>query len=62
VIRLSGTGTSGATLRLYLEVLELDPANFDHDPQDALASIIAAAEDVAGIKARTGRSGPDVTT
>jgi phosphoglucomutase len=62
VIRLSGTGTSGATLRLYLEALELDPANFDHDPQDALASIIAAAEDVAGIKARTGRSGPDVTT
>lgn len=62
VIRLSGTGTSGATLRLYLESLELDPANFDRDPQDALAGIIAAAEEIAGIKARTGRDGPDVTT
>lgn len=62
VIRLSGTGTSGATLRLYLEALELDPANFDHDPQDALADIIAAAEQIAEIKARTGRDGPDVTT
>ncbi|SEN40045.1 phosphoglucomutase [Loktanella fryxellensis] len=62
VIRLSGTGTSGATLRLYLEALELDPANFDHDPQQALAGIIAAAEDIAQIRARTGRSGPDVTT
>ncbi|MFZ3582030.1 alpha-D-glucose phosphate-specific phosphoglucomutase [Loktanella sp. DJP18] len=62
VIRLSGTGTSGATLRLYLEALELDPANFDRDPQDALAGIVAAAEEIAGITARTGRSGPDVTT
>ena len=62
VIRLSGTGTSGATLRLYLESLELDPANFDRDPQDALAGIIGAAEEIAGIKARTGRDGPDVTT
>ena len=62
VIRLSGTGTSGATLRLYLEALELDPANFDRDPQEALSGIIAAAEEIAQIKARTGRDGPDVTT
>lgn len=62
VIRLSGTGTSGATLRLYLESLELDPANFDQNPQVALAGIIAAAEEIAQIRARTGRTGPDVTT
>ena len=62
VIRLSGTGTSGATIRLYLESLETDPANFDQDPQDALRWIILAAEDIAGIRARTGKSGPDVTT
>ena len=62
VIRLSGTGTSGATIRLYLEALETDPANFDRDPQEALDWVIAAAEEIAGIRTRTGRDGPDVTT
>ncbi len=62
VIRLSGTGTSGATMRLYLESLETDPAKFDQDPQTALAAIIAAAHQIAGIAAHTGRAAPDVTT
>ena len=62
VFRLSGTGTQGATLRVYLEMLETDPAQLHHDPQDALAPIIAAAQAVAGIEERTGRSAPDVIT
>ncbi|MCW1933729.1 alpha-D-glucose phosphate-specific phosphoglucomutase [Pararhodobacter zhoushanensis] len=60
VLRLSGTGTEGATLRVYLE--RFDPADFGQDPQGALAPVIKAVEALAGIAARTGRSGPDVIT
>ncbi len=62
VLRLSGTGTEGATLRVYLERVETDPARMHDDPQEALAGIIAAAESLAGIKERTGRDAPDVIT
>ncbi|MEO0676961.1 MAG: alpha-D-glucose phosphate-specific phosphoglucomutase [Pseudomonadota bacterium] len=62
VFRLSGTGTQGATLRVYLERLETDPDALDSDPQEALASIIAAADAIAGIKERNGRDAPDVIT
>ncbi|MEM8654003.1 MAG: alpha-D-glucose phosphate-specific phosphoglucomutase [Pseudomonadota bacterium] len=62
VFRLSGTGTDGATLRVYLEQLETDPAALDQDPQDALAGIIEAADTLAGIGERTGRTAPDVIT
>ena len=62
VFRLSGTGTVGATLRVYLEDICEDPAAMDRDPQEALADIIAAAEAIAGIRERTGRSEPDVRT
>ncbi len=62
VLRLSGTGTQGATLRVYLEMLENDPAKMDQDPQAALAPIITAADQIAGIKSRTGRDAPDVIT
>ena len=62
VLRLSGTGTEGATLRVYLEQVEEDPALFDQDPQEALADVIAAAERIAGIRAATGRDAPDVRT
>ena len=62
VFRLSGTGTEGATIRVYLEQVETDPARFDRDPQEALAPIIAAAERIAEISTRTGRSAPDVVT
>ncbi|MCR8547272.1 alpha-D-glucose phosphate-specific phosphoglucomutase [Salipiger sp. P9] len=62
VLRLSGTGTEGATLRVYLERLAIDPAGFGLDPQAALADVIAAAEAIAGIKSRTGRDAPDVIT
>lgn len=60
VLRLSGTGTEGATLRVYLE--RFDPADFARDPQEALAPVIAAVEALAGISARTGRQAPDVIT
>lgn len=62
VFRLSGTGTEGATLRVYLERLETAPDALTLDPQEALAPVIAAADGLAGISARTGRSGPDVVT
>ncbi|OEZ90811.1 alpha-D-glucose phosphate-specific phosphoglucomutase [Janthinobacterium sp. SUN098] len=62
VLRLSGTGTEGATLRLYLERYEADPAQHDIPTQQALAGLIAVAEQVAQIRARTGRDAPTVTT
>ncbi|MSU88685.1 alpha-D-glucose phosphate-specific phosphoglucomutase [Rhodobacteraceae bacterium 2CG4] len=62
VYRLSGTGTVGATLRVYLERYESDPAKQHLDPQEALAPVIAAADDLAGIRDRTGRDAPDVRT
>lgn len=62
VFRLSGTGTEGATLRVYLEARVTDPERLELDPQQALADIIAAADEIAGITARTGRSAPDVRT
>ena len=60
VLRLSGTGTEGATLRVYLERYVAGPEGLSEDPQTALAPIIAATEEIVGIKARTGRPGPNV--
>ena len=62
VLRLSGTGTEGATLRLYLERYEAGPDALHHDPQDALAAVIRAAHALAEIKHFTGRVAPDVVT
>ena len=62
VFRLSGTGTVGATLRVYLERYEEGSGGLDLDPQEALAPVIAAAAEIAGIRARLGRDGPDVRT
>lgn len=62
VFRLSGTGTEGATLRVYLEAFEPDPARHDLDPQKVLEKVIAAADAIAGIRERTGRTAPDVVT
>ncbi|WP_434055906.1 MAG: alpha-D-glucose phosphate-specific phosphoglucomutase [Roseibium sp.] len=61
VFRLSGTGTEGATLRLYIEQLETDPDKLDQDVQTALAPVIAAAHEIAGID-QLNRPGPDVIT
>ncbi len=62
VFRLSGTGTEGATLRVYLERFEPDAARHGVPTQEALAPLIDAAESLAGIAQRTGRSSPTVVT
>jgi phosphoglucomutase len=62
VFRLSGTGTSGATLRVYIERFEADPARHDLATQAALADLIALADRLAGIRQRTGRELPSVIT
>ncbi|WP_294246064.1 alpha-D-glucose phosphate-specific phosphoglucomutase [uncultured Sphingomonas sp.] len=60
VFRLSGTGTSGATLRVYLERYSAD--QLDRETPEMLADIIAAADEIAGITQHTGRTEPDVVT
>ncbi|MBB1490249.1 alpha-D-glucose phosphate-specific phosphoglucomutase [Paracoccus sp. MC1854] len=62
VLRLSGTGTEGATLRVYLERYAGTDQPHDLDPDRALAPVIVAAEELALIRAHTGRERPDVTT
>jgi phosphoglucomutase len=62
VFRLSGTGTSGATLRVYIERYEPDPSKHGIETQAALADLIAAADDIAGIHSHTGRDKPSVIT
>ncbi len=62
VYRLSGTGTQGATLRVYLENFEGDPQAQGQDTQVALADLIKIADQTAQIRARTGRDQPTVIT
>jgi phosphoglucomutase len=62
VFRLSGTGTQGATLRVYIERYEPDAARHDQPVQEALAPLIVTARELAQIEARTGRAEPDVVT
>lgn len=62
VFRLSGTGTQGATIRIYIEKYEPNVARHDMDPQEALAGLIEIAENISGVKTKTGRKKPDVIT
>ena len=62
IFRLSGTGTVGATLRVYLESYEPEAARQLLDPQIALAPLIRIANDLADIQQQTGRAAPDVIT
>ncbi len=62
VFRLSGTGTEGATLRLYLERHEPDPARHDLPVQQALAPLVMLAEQLARVRHWTGMAQPSVTT
>ncbi|WP_086606284.1 alpha-D-glucose phosphate-specific phosphoglucomutase [Erythrobacter donghaensis] len=62
VFRLSGTGTEGATLRVYLERYEAPDGRLAEETPAMLADLIAAAEAIAGIAAHTGRTAPDVVT
>ena len=62
VFRLSGTGTEGATLRVYLERYEPDPSRHLIPTQTALSALIRLADHLAGIRQRTGREEPTVVT
>ena len=62
VFRLSGTGTQGATIRLYLEQLEVDPTRLHQDPTDALVHVRDAALALSQLVEITGRKKPDVIT
>lgn len=62
VFRLSGTGTQGATLRLYVESYEPDATKQDQDTQAALSPLISLADEIAQIKNITGREKPTVIT
>ena len=62
VYRLSGTGTEGATLRIYIERYEPPSGALDSETPRALASLVAAADEIAGVRARTGRNAPSVVT
>jgi phosphoglucomutase len=62
VYRLSGTGTEGATLRIYIEKFVADPARHDQDAQAVLVELIDIAARLSGVLARTGRGGPTVIT
>ncbi len=62
VYRLSGTGTEGATLRVYIERHEPNSELHHQDPQAALADLIQSANSIAGISEHTGRKSPSVIT
>ena len=62
VYRLSGTGTAGATLRVYIERYEPDAKRHGIDTQEALAGLVRLSRDIAGIERRTGRGKPSVIT
>ena len=62
VFRLSGTGTEGATLRIYLESFEPDVAQHHLDAQEALAELISIALEISELRQRTGCERPTVIT
>lgn len=62
VLRLSGTGTSGATLRVYMDRYVPGPTGLNRDPQEALFEVVCACEALTGLRARLGRDRPDVVT
>ena len=62
VFRLSGTGTGGATLRIYLESFEPDVSKHHLDAQQALATLISIALQISELRKRTGREQPTVIT
>jgi phosphoglucomutase len=62
VFRLSGTGTSGATIRVYIERYEPAGGDLGRETGDAIADLVGAVEAIAGIARHTGRTAPDVIT
>lgn len=62
VFRLSGTGTQGATIRIYLEQLETAADRLQMQPEEVLAGVRRAALTLSDLQAKTGRIDPDVIT
>ena len=62
VFRLSGTGTQGATIRVYLENYEVEPSKQHLPSEEALSELVAIAAEVSQIESITGRKAPDVIT
>jgi phosphoglucomutase len=62
VYRLSGTGTAGATLRVYIERYEAAPDRLERPVAAVLAPLVAVARELAEIEALTGRAEPSVVT
>jgi phosphoglucomutase len=62
VFRLSGTGTQGATLRIYLEAFEADTSRHHLDAQEALSDLIVIASQISELPQRSGRDKPTVIT
>nr|XP_015895434.2 phosphoglucomutase, cytoplasmic [Ziziphus jujuba var. spinosa] len=62
VFRLSGTGSEGATIRLYIEQYEKDPSKIGRDSQEALAPLVEVALKLSKMQEFTGRSAPTVIT
>ena len=62
IFRLSGTGTEGATLRIYLEAFEADVSRHHLDAQEALKELIRIALNISELQSRTGRNQPTVIT
>ena len=62
IYRLSGTGTAGATLRVYIEKYEADGAKHNIETQTSLADLIGKANAIASIQSKTGRAAPTVIT
>jgi phosphoglucomutase len=62
IFRLSGTGTEGATIRLYIESYEADAARHGLETAEALAPLVAAALELSDMQALTGRDKPTVIT
>ena len=62
IFRLSGTGTAGATLRIYHEAFEHEPALLQRDPQRYLAALIQLGKDLTRLEPLSGRKAPTVIT
>ncbi|CDQ84258.1 unnamed protein product [Oncorhynchus mykiss] len=62
IFRLSGTGSAGATVRLYIDSYEKDPAKIYGDAQVMLKPLVEIALKISGLHEKTGRTGPTVIT
>uniref|UniRef100_UPI00358FD337 phosphoglucomutase-1 isoform X1 n=2 Tax=Myxine glutinosa TaxID=7769 RepID=UPI00358FD337 len=62
IFRLSGTGSAGATIRIYIDSYEKDPSKIHQDPQVMLAPLVSIALKISQLRERTGRNAPTVIT